>query len=354
MSERNKIEIKIGNVAIGANHLIAIQTMCQTKTSNIDACINEINYLARCGADIVRIAITDIDDATAIKEIKKRTNVPLVADIHYDYSLALLAVKYGIDKLRINPGNIGKKEHLQAIADICLINDIPVRIGINMGSLDPCLMKEYGRSAEALFLSAKKSVEIMEGFGLKKIVLSLKASDIKTTVKANQMANAYFKYPLHLGITEAGDVITGTVKSTIGISQLLEENIGDTIRVSLAGTPETEVRIAREILASLNLIARPALIACPMCGRTKWKMQPVVDKIGAYLNTLPNIKIKVAVMGCAVNGPGEARDADIGVAGGINEVILFKKGITIRKIKEENVISELIKEINELITSKRL
>lgn len=346
-------EIRIGNILIGGSNNIAIQSMCNTKTKDTSSTIEQIQSLEKEGCNIVRVAVLDINDALAIKTIKENINIPLVADIHFDYKLALASIESGIDKLRINPGNIGSIDKIKLVVDKCKEKNIPIRIGVNMGSLDKEIEKEYGRCAKALVESAKKHVQILESLDFYNTVISLKASDVQTTIEAYKLASNEFDYPLHIGVTEAGTSFAGTIKSSMGLGTLLYLGIGDTIRVSLSDDPVEEIKVAKEILSTFNYYKKPILTACPTCGRTQYNMLPILKEIEQYLNTLTNCDIKVAVMGCAVNGPGEAKDADIGIAGGINEVLLFKNGEIIRKIDEKNVVKELKEEINNIITNKK-
>ena len=346
-------EIRIGNVLIGGSNNIAIQSMCNTKTKDTSSTIEQIKSLEKEGCNIVRVAVLDINDALAIKTIKENINIPLVADIHFDYKLALASIDSGIDKLRINPGNIGSIDKIKLVVDKCKEKNIPIRIGVNMGSLDKEIEKEYGRCAKALFESAKKHVQILESLDFYNIVISLKASDVQTSIEAYKLASSEFNYPLHIGVTEAGTSFAGSIKSSIGLGTLLYLGIGDTIRVSLSDDPVEEIKVAKEILSTFNYYKKPILTACPTCGRTQYNMLPILKEIEQYLNILNNCDIKVAVMGCAVNGPGEAKDADIGIAGGKNEVLLFKNGEIIRKIDEKNVIKELKEEINNIIGQKK-
>ncbi len=344
-----KKEIKIGTVTIGGNHPIAIQSMTNTKTRDIESTVRQINELAKIGADIVRITISNIDDALAISKIKERTSIPLVADIHFDYRLAIEAVNQGIDKIRINPGNIGSHENVKAVVEACKKRNVPIRIGINSGSLEKDLYQKYGGvTPEALLESMKRHVELIESYDYHNLVLSIKATDINTTIKTNQLLNQYFDYPIHIGLTEAGTINSGIVRSSYTLGTLLNDGIGNTIRVSLTGDPLNEISVAKNILAMFNLYQKPTLISCPTCGRTNYNMELVVNEIEKFLETV-NKPIKVAIMGCAVNGPGEAKDADIGIAGGNGEALLFKKGEIIRKIPENDLVSELIKEIKSML-----
>lgn len=344
-----KKEIKIGTVTIGGNHPIAIQSMTNTKTRDIESTVRQINELAKIGADIVRMTISNIDDALAISKIKERTSIPLVADIHFDYRLAIEAVNQGIDKIRINPGNIGSHENVKAVVEACKKRNVPIRIGINSGSLEKDLYQKYGGvTPEALLESMKRHVELIESYDYHNLVLSIKATDINTTIKTNQLLNQYFDYPIHIGLTEAGTINSGIVRSSYTLGTLLNDGIGNTIRVSLTGDPLNEISVVKNILAMFNLYQKPTLISCPTCGRTNYNMELVVNEIEKFLETV-NKPIKVAIMGCAVNGPGEAKDADIGIAGGNGEALLFKKGEIIRKIPENDLVSELIKEIKSML-----
>lgn len=340
--------IKIGNVKIGGTYPIAIQSMTNTKTKDILATVNQINKLTAIGCQIVRVAVVDMDDALAIKEIKKQIKIPLVADIHFDYRLAIASIEAGADKIRINPGNIGDKERIKAVVDKAKEYDIPIRIGINSGSLEKHLLKKYGGvTAEALLESMINHVKLIEEMNFSNLVLSIKATSLETTIKTNQLLKEHFNYPLHIGLTESGTVKSGTIRSSYVLGSLISLGIGDTIRVSLNGDPLNEIPVAKEILSMFNLYDKPTLICCPTCGRTSYNMVPIVNEIESYLNT-SHKKIKIAIMGCIVNGPGEAREADLGVAGGNKEAVIFKKGQIIKKIKEENIVEELKNEIDSL------
>jgi (E)-4-hydroxy-3-methylbut-2-enyl-diphosphate synthase len=343
--------ITIGNLKIGRDNKIAIQSMTNTRTKDIDRTLKQIHTLEACGCDIIRVAVLDMEDAIALKTIKENINIPLVADIHFDYRLALQSIASGVDKLRINPGNIGDISKISEVVKACQSKKIPIRVGVNMGSLDKEIIAKYGRSAKALVMSAKKHVDILESLGFYDIVISLKASDVLMTVEAYRLASKQFSYPLHLGITEAGTKFSGSIKSAVGMGILLSEGIGDTIRVSLSADPIEEIKVAKEILASLKLYTKPNLISCPTCGRLQYDMLPIVNEIEAFLETLPEIDLTVAIMGCVVNGPGEAKDADIGIAGGKHQAVLFKKGEIVRNLKQEEIISVLKEEILKLINS---
>jgi len=343
------LKIKIGNIVIGGQDKVIIQSMCNTKTKNIDATVEQILELEKAGCQIIRVAILDLEDAHAITEIKKRIHIPLVADIHFDYRLAIAAIEAGVDKIRINPGNIGSIENVKKVVAAALQHNIAIRVGINGGSLEKDIEKKYGyNSPEGIFESAKRNVKILEELGFYNIVISLKCSDVLNTVKAYELAASELKYPLHIGITEAGDALTSAIRSSAGLGILLHEGIGDTIRISVSDSPIKEIRIAKELLNSLNIYQNtPRMVACPTCGRTDYDMLPIVEEINKYLETV-NKPITVAIMGCVVNGPGEARNADIGIAGGKNEAILFKKGKIIRKIKQDKIVETLIDEIKKI------
>ena len=342
--------VKVGNIYLGGNYPILIQSMTNIKTSKTDEIIKQINELEENGCQIIRVSVLDEADALAIKEIKKHISIPLVADIHFDYKLALLSADSGCDKLRINPGNIGSIKKVKAVVDKCFEKNIPIRIGVNSGSVEKCLLEKYGGpTAAALAESALNHVKILEELNFTNIVISVKASNIHTTLLAYKILSEKTNYPLHIGITEAGTKFSGTIKSSVGLGLLLNEGIGDTIRVSLSTDPLEEIKVAKEILSLFGEYKKIELISCPTCGRTQYNMIPLVEKVETYLETLPQCDLKIAIMGCVVNGPGEARNADIGIAGGKGEAVLFKKGQIIRKIKEENLYEEFIKEINFLI-----
>jgi len=343
---RNTKLVTVGGIKIGNMNDIVIQTMTTTKARNIKETVSQINTLATAGAKIVRLAVFNQDDANAIEEIKKQVTVPIVADIHFDYRLALTCIEGGIDKVRINPGNIGSDDKIKLVVDACKKNNIPIRIGINGGSLEKHIIEKYGVTAKGMFESAKYHVGLLEKFNFEDIIISLKSSDIDKSVEAYRLASKEFNYPLHLGITEAGTKFGGTIKSSIGMGILLYEGIGDTIRVSLSTDPIEEVKVAKEMLSALGLYTKPKLISCPTCGRIQYNMFELVDKVEAYLER-KDTDITVAVMGCAVNGPGEAKAADIGIAGGKGEGLIFVNGKIKRKVKENEMYDELIKEIEQ-------
>lgn len=353
MNRKQTKTIKVGNLYIGGNYPILIQSMTNIKTSKTSEVINQINELEKCGCNIIRVSILDEDDAYAIKEIKKHISIPIVADIHFDYKLALISADSGADKLRINPGNIGDIDKIKKVVKKCQEKNIPIRIGVNSGSVEKDLLKKYnGPTPSALVESALRHVTILEDLDFTNIAISVKASDIATTYLAYKELSEKVNYPLHIGVTEAGSKFSGTIKSSIGIGLLLNEGIGDTIRVSLSSSPIEEIKVAKEILSQFGYYNKYELISCPTCGRTQYDMIPLVEKVEKYLETLPQTNIKVAIMGCAVNGPGEAKRADIGIAGGYKEAVLFKKGKIIRKINEKNLYEELINEINFLLNDE--
>lgn len=334
--------VKVGNLSLGGDNPILIQSMTNTKTKDIKATINQINELEKLGCEIIRVAVLDKEDAYSIGEIKKGINIPLVADIHFDPELAIISIKQGVDKIRLNPGNINNKDKIIEIVNLCKEKNIPIRIGVNAGSLP----KDLEVSAENMIIAAKRHIEILENLGFYDIILSLKASSIDLTYEAYKLASKTFDYPLHIGITEAGTSFKGLITSSIGLSKILGENIGNTVRVSLTDDPKYEIMAAKEILKELHLKENvPTLTSCPTCGRTRINLIPIAKEIEEYLQTIKK-DIHVAVMGCAVNGPGEAKEADLGIAGGIGEALIFKKGVIVRKINEDKIIEELKKEID--------
>ena len=346
MKRNETREIHVGNLTIGHQNKVVIQSMCNTRTSDVDATVNQILALEKAGCELVRMAIIDEEDAKAITEIKKRTHIPLVADIHYDYRLAISAIEHGIDKIRLNPGNIGAKENVEAVVKVCKEHHIPIRIGINSGSLEKDIHEKYGKpTAEGMMESAKRHVKILEDLDFHDICLSFKSSDPLLCIDAYRLASKTFPYPLHLGVTEAGTFIGSAIKSSMALGTLLNEGIGDTIRISVNGDPVNEITIVKQLLKCCGLLKGvPNLIACPTCGRTAWDMQPVVDEIDKFLQTV-NCNVNVAIMGCAVNGPGEAKHADIAIAGGKKEGLLIKKGVIIEKLPQEEIVERLKQEI---------
>ena len=341
-------KVQIGNITMGGSDEVIIQSMCNTLTKDYQATINQIHQLEKVGCQMIRCSVLDQQDAKCLKIIKDNIHIPLVADIHFDYKLALIAIESGVDKIRINPGNIGSKENVRKVTEKCKEKHIPIRIGINSGSIERDLLTKYGRvTAQAMIESASKHVDILEQLDFHDIVLSFKSSDVNLTVETYLQAANKWNYPLHLGVTEAGTKAYSLIKSLAALGELLRKNIGNTIRISISDDPVEEVKAAKKLLKCYNLIDNVAdLVSCPTCGRTQYNMLEIIKPIEDYLETV-NKNIKVAVMGCAVNGPGEAREADIGVAGGINEALLFKKGKVIRKIPQQDIVKELIEEIDK-------
>lgn len=350
MKRNNTRKIMVGNVQIGGQDKVVIQSMCNTKTKNVEETVKQIIELEKVGCEIIRVACLDIEDAKAIKEIKEKIHIPIVADIHFDYRIALEAINAGVDKVRINPGNIGAEERVKAVVDKCKEKNIPIRIGVNAGSLEKDLLEKYGKpTAEAMVESAKRHIDILEKLDFHEYALSLKASNLDLCIEAYEKAAEVFDCPLHLGITESGTEFSGTIKSSIGLGYMLREGIGDTIRVSLSDDPVKEIPVAKEILKDCNLFSKsPVLVACPTCGRTQIDLIPIAKEVEGFLQTI-EANITVAVMGCAVNGPGEAKEADIGIAGGIKEGLLFKKGEIIKKVKQEEIVNVLKEEILKMI-----
>ena len=352
--ERKKTrQIHIGPVAIGGGAPISVQSMTNTKTTDTEATLAQIRALAAAGCDIVRLAVPDMDAARNLKNILPKSPVPLVADIHFDYHLALEAIRQGIHGLRLNPGNIGGEENVRKVVEAAKAAGIPIRIGVNAGSLDKKLLEKYGGvTAEALVESALQHVRILEAQGFYDMKISLKAHDVPLTLAAYRLMSEKVEYPLHLGITEAGTAKTGVIKSAVGIGALLAEGIGDTIRISLTGDPVVEVRVANEILKSLGLKEYgPTLVACPTCGRTSIDLPAIAAEVEKKLAGITE-PIEVAVMGCVVNGPGEARGADVGIAGGKGEGLVFRKGEIIRKVPESELVPELFKEIDKILEER--
>ncbi len=349
---------KVGGVGIGGEYPISIQSMTNTDPHDVDATYAQVKALADAGCDIVRLAIPDIEAAKTINAIKERgISVPLVADIHFDYKIALEAAAAGVDKIRINPGNIGSREKTEAVVRECSSRGIPIRIGVNSGSVERELLAKYGApTAEALAESALLHAKILEELDFSDVAISVKASNVPTMIRANRILAERTDYPIHLGVTEAGARTRAIVKSSIGIGTLLSEGIGDTLRVSLTEDPTAEIAAAKEIISALELSDERGMdiVSCPTCGRTKIDLISLLSEFEkrAAEEGILSRNIKVAFMGCAVNGPGEAREADIGIAGGIGEGLLFKKGVTVRKIKEDELVSELIREIKIMTEAK--
>ena len=343
--------IFVGGVQIGGQQKCILQSMTNIPAKNIDAAVGQINSLAENGCEIVRTAVLDEEDARAIAEIKKRTNVPLVADIHFNHRLALISLAGGVDAIRINPGNIGSREHTEEVVNMCREKHVPIRIGINSGSLERQFLEQYGGPcAEAMIASAKRHTDILEELDFRDICLSFKSSNVRLTIDAYKAAAETFEYPLHLGVTEAGGFAESAVKSSAALGVLLNEGIGDTIRVSVSGDPNDELPIAKQLLRCFDLIdGVPDLIACPTCGRIQYDMLPVVKEMEDYLQHI-HANISVAVMGCPVNGMQEASRADVGVAGGYEIGLLFRKGELIRKVPQAELTQALKDEIQKIIS----
>ncbi|KPJ56888.1 MAG: 4-hydroxy-3-methylbut-2-en-1-yl diphosphate synthase [Deltaproteobacteria bacterium DG_8] len=349
MRKKRKREIFLGKVRIGGDAPISVQSMTKTDAKEVSSTIKQIHQLEEAGCEIIRVAIPDMESAKTLSSIKQEISIPLVADIHFDYKLALEAIKQGVDGLRINPGNIGGKEKVRAVIEAARERKLPIRIGVNAGSLEKRLLKKYKHpTPEAMVESTINHIHLLETLQFFDIKVSLKSSNLLDTVQAYRLIHRKTAYPLHLGITAAGPLFSGTIKSSIGLGILLAEGIGDTIRVSLTGNPLEEVRVGYEILKALKLRQRGLeIISCPTCGRCEINILEIVDKIEKKLSTFPH-NLKIAVMGCVVNGPGEAREADIGIAGGRGVGVLFKKGKVIRKLKEKDLASALIEEAQSM------
>ena len=341
---------QIGHLTMGGNNHVIIQSMCNTKTKDVEATVKQIHELEKAGCEMVRVAIFDKEDASAIADIKKQIHIPLIADIHFDYRLALLAIENGIDKIRINPGNIGSMDKVKAVVEACKQHHIPIRIGVNGGSLEKDILEKYGKpTAQGMIESAKKHVDILESLDFHDYAISLKSSNTLLTIEAYTLASQTFDCSLHIGVTEAGTKLGGTIKSSLGIGTLLYQGIGNTIRVSLSADPVEEIKVAKTLLKELELIDHvPSLVSCPTCGRIQYDLIPVANEIEDFLNTI-HADITVAIMGCAVNGPGEAKHADIGIAGGVKEGLLIKKGEVIKKVKQEDMVQVLKDEILKMI-----
>ena len=335
-------EIQIGNVTIGGGNKVAIQSMTNTKTEDVEATVAQILALEKAGCEIIRCAVPTMEAAQALRSIKKQIHIPLVADIHFDYRLAIAAIENGADKIRINPGNIGNRERVQAVVDKAKEYGVPIRVGVNSGSLEKELVEKYGKvTAEGLVESAMDKVHMIEEMGYDQLVVSIKSSDVLMCVKAHELIAKQCKYPLHVGITESGTVWAGNIKSSVGLGMILGQGIGDTIRVSLTGDPVEEIRTAKLVLKTLGLrTGGIEVVSCPTCGRTKIDLIGLANQVEKMVSDIP-LDIKVAVMGCVVNGPGEAKEADIGIAGGIGEGLLIKKGEIVKKVKEDELLETL-------------
>lgn len=353
MKRQQTKKIKVRDTFIGGNKPISIQSMTKTDTRDIQGTVRQIKELEEVGCDIVRVAIPNMEAAQGIRGIVKQSNIPIVADIHFDYRLALEVIKNGVDKLRINPGNIGDHDRVKKVVNAAKERNIPIRIGVNAGSIDREILEKYGGIVpRAMVASAQKHIKILEDLDFDQIVISLKASSVPLTIKSYELMSQQCDYPLHVGVTESGTKFSGTIKSSIGIGSLLSKGIGDTIRVSLTDHPKEEVLVAKEILKVLNLdnnFNSIEVISCPTCGRCQIDLINIANDLEKKLNQIKNTKpLKVAVMGCAVNGPGEAREADIGIAGGKGKALLFKKGEIVGKIDSKDILETLIEEINQL------
>ena len=346
--KRNETKvIQIGNVKIGGGNPVAIQSMTNTKTEDVEATVAQILALEKAGCEIIRCAVPTMEAAQALREIKKQIHIPLVADIHFDYRLALAAIENGADKIRINPGNIGAEDRVRAVVEKAKEYQIPIRVGVNSGSLEKELVEKYhGVTAEGIVESALDKVHMIENMGYDNLVVSIKSSDVLMCAKAHELISEQCIYPLHVGITESGTLYSGNLKSAVGLGIILYQGIGDTIRVSLTGDPLEEIKSAKQILKTLGLRKGGIeVVSCPTCGRTKIDLIGLANQVETMTGEFPDLDIKVAVMGCVVNGPGEAKEADIGIAGGIGEGLLIKKGEIIRKVKEEELLSVLRDEL---------
>ena len=354
MERRKTREVKIGNVTVGSGHPVSIQSMTFTKTSDKEATLSQIKQLENAGCEIVRFSVPDGECAKSIPYLKEHLGVPLVADIHFNYRLALQAVEYGIDKIRINPGNIGDSERVKQVANACKSKNIPIRIGVNGGSLEKHILEKYGSpTPEALCESAMYHVKLLERFDFNDIIVSIKSSDVETTVKANRLFAQMTDYPLHLGVTEAGTERMGLIRSSIGLGALLVDGIGDTMRVSLSDDVVKEVNAAKDILFSLGLRSGVKVVSCPTCSRCNINVFETAKRLEDALKDKP-WDITVAVMGCAVNGPGEAREADIGVAGGKGNALLFKHGEPVGSISSDELFDVLMKEAKKIWEEKNI
>lgn len=354
MERRKTRQIQVGKVKIGGDAPISVQSMTNTRTDDAAATLRQIGELAAAGCEIIRCAVPDMAAAEGLKRIVSESPIPVIADIHFDYKLALAAIDAGVDGLRLNPGNIGNNDRVAAVVDAAKKRNIPIRIGVNAGSLPKDLLEKYGHpTAEALVEAAWRHIHILEEMDYRNIKVSLKAHDVPLTVAAYRLLASQCDYPLHVGITEAGTINSGIIKSAVGIGTLLAEGIGDTIRVSLTGDPVREVKVAYDILKSLGLREYgPTLISCPTCGRTKINLEKLALEVERRLEKISE-PITVAVMGCIVNGPGEAREADVGIAGGINEGLIFKKGVVLKKVPEACIIDELFAEIDKILLERK-
>lgn len=342
-------EVKVASLILGGDNPIRVQSMCNTDTRNVTATVNQILELEKEGCEIIRVAVPNMESAKAISDIKKQIHIPLVADIHFDYLLALESIKNGIDKVRINPGNIGSEDKVKAVVNACKDKNIPIRIGVNVGSIEKDLFKKYGPTPKAAVESALRHVQILEKLSFYDTLLSIKFNDVPQMIEGYRLLATKTNYPLHLGVTHAGSAFMGTIRNSIGIGTLLQEGIGSTLRVSLTASVNEEVKVAWAILKSLNLRQRgPDIISCPTCGRTEIDIISLTNKVEEALKNVDK-PIKVAVMGCVVNGPGEAMEADVGVAGGKGCGAIFAKGKIIKTVPEDQILSSLLEEIDRLV-----
>lgn len=346
--------VQIGKRQIGGGNPILIQSMCNTKTEDVKATVEQILALEHAGCDIIRVAVPTMEAAAALTEIKRQIHIPLVADIHFDYRLAIAAIECGADKIRINPGNIGSRERIQAVVDKAKEYGVPIRVGVNSGSLEKPLVEKYdGMTAEGLVESALDKVALIEQMGYDNLVISIKSSDVMMCVKAHELIAKKTHYPLHVGITEAGTVIAGNIKSAVGLGLILSQGIGDTIRVSLTGSPLEEIKSAKLVLKTLGLRRGGVeVVSCPTCGRTQIDLIGLANQVETLVQGYP-LDIKVAVMGCVVNGPGEAKEADLGVAGGIGEGLLIRKGEIVKKLPESELLPALKAELDRMVEEKK-
>lgn len=346
--------VQIGKRQIGGGNPILIQSMCNTKTEDVEATVEQILALEHAGCDIIRVAVPTMEAAAALTEIKRQIHIPLVADIHFDYRLAIAAIECGADKIRINPGNIGSRERIQAVVDKAKEYGVPIRVGVNSGSLEKPLVEKYGGvTAEGLVESALDKVALIEQMGYDNLVISIKSSDVMMCVKAHELIAKKTHYPLHVGITEAGTVIAGNIKSAVGLGLILSQGIGDTIRVSLTGSPLEEIKSAKLVLKTLGLRRGGVeVVSCPTCGRTQIDLIGLANQVETLVQGYP-LDIKVAVMGCVVNGPGEAKEADLGVAGGIGEGLLIRKGEIVKKLPESELLPALKAELDRMVEEKK-
>ena len=348
MTRKLTKKIKLANISIGGDSPITVQSMLNVNANDIENSVKQALSLQNCGCDIIRLAVPNIEAVKLVSKIKEKVSVPLVADIHFDYKIALECVNAGIDKIRINPGNIGNEDRIKTVVDTCKLKQIPIRIGVNSGSLEKHILAKYQKVCpEALCESALYHVSLLEKFDFDDIVISIKSSDVRTMIKSYELVSEKCNYPLHLGVTEAGTYQKGIIKSSIGIGSLLTRGIGDTIRVSLTDNPEKEVSAGKDILKSLGLRKGINFVSCPTCGRTSIDLISLAKKVELELDGI-NKDITVAIMGCEVNGPGEAKEADIGIAGGKDIGLIFKKGKIIKKVKEEDLLNSLMEEIKNI------